>query len=117
MMRPSKTRTLIAHLLLWGVLLGLVSTVVGLLILETSSDFSAWSTWVDTNKATLLVWRLILYSVTAAGWYRMRVSLTSRGFTPEQNHRLLCAEISTIGILLLLEWSIFANDSQPRPRS
>lgn len=116
MMRPSKTRTLIAHLLLWSVILGLASTVIGLLILETSSDFSAWSAWIDTNKAALLAWRLVLYSVTAGGWYRMRIRLASRGLTARQNHRLLCAEVSAIGVLVLLEWSIFATDSQSRPR-
>jgi hypothetical protein len=114
MMRPSKTRTLIAHLLLWGVILGLASTVIGLLILETSSDFSTWSAWIDTNKVALLAWRLVLYSVTAGGWYRMRISLAIRGLTAKQNHRLLCAELSAIGVLVLLEWSIFATASRSR---
>ena len=36
MMRPSKTRLLIAHLILWSVILGLVITIAGLLSLEAS---------------------------------------------------------------------------------
>lgn len=114
MMRPSKTRLLIAHLVLWGVILGLVITVVGLLSLEASKDLKDWSTWLDANKSALLVWRLVLYSATTVAWYRMRRRLASRGLTPQQHQRLLCAEVAAIGVLTLLELSAFTADSRPR---
>lgn len=115
MMRPSKTRLLIAHLVLWSVILGLVIIIVGLLSLEASRDLKDWSTWLDTNKSLLLIWRLALYSVTATAWYQMRRNLVSRGLTPHQHQRLLCTEVAAIGVLTLLELSVFTTDSRPRP--
>lgn len=114
MTRPSKTRLLIAHLILWGVILGLVVTVVGLLSLEAYRDPKEWMTRLDANKSALLVWRLFLYSATVVAWYRMRRSLASRGITPHQHQRLLCAEVAAIGVLAFVELSALTTDSQPR---
>ncbi len=115
MMRPSKTRLLIAHLILWSVILGLVITIAGLLSLEASKAPRDWNTWLDTNKTALLLWRIALYSATAVAWYRMRRRLASRGLTPHQHQRLLCAEVAAIGVLTLLELSAFDTDIQARP--
>lgn len=116
MMRPSKTRLVIGHLVLWGVILGLAFIVVGLLTLEAANDLNGWYSWLDRNKTALLIWRLTLYGATAVAWYRMRQRLTRRGLTAEQHRRLLCAEVAAIGVLTLLELLAVTDESRPWTR-
>ncbi|UZE16066.1 hypothetical protein LOY70_19445 [Pseudomonas sp. B21-054] len=116
MMRLSKTRIVIAHLVLWGVILGLAFIVVGLLTLEAANDLNGWYSWLDKNKTALLIWRLTLYGATAVAWYRMRQRLARRGLTTEQHRRLLCAEVTAMGVLTLLELLAVTDESRPWTR-
>ncbi|WP_285374237.1 hypothetical protein [Pseudomonas sp. lyk4-TYG-107] len=107
MKRLATTRTLLAHLLFWGVLLSLGVIILTLTVLEGTSTIEQWNAWMRSNQAALLVWRLPLYATTVYGWYRMRLSLIKRGFTPCQQKRLLYAEVAAIGVLAMLELLTF----------
>lgn len=110
MRRPPSTRTLLANLLLWSVLLGFATIILGLLALEGFNDIAEWSAWMQSNQTVLLTWRLFLYAVTAYAWYRMRSSLKRRGLDEDQNRRLLCAEVAAFVVLTLLEWLAFRQN-------
>lgn len=98
MSRPPFTRTLFALVLFWGVVLSLAVIILGLIAVDGMGN-----TWMRSNQTALLVWRLPLYALTVYGWYRMRLSLAKRGFSPYQNQRLLYAEVAAIAVLALLE--------------
>jgi uncharacterized membrane protein YbhN (UPF0104 family) len=110
MRRPPSTRTLLALLLLWGVLLGLAIIFLGLLALDGFNDIGEWSAWMQSNQTVLFIWRLFLYAATAYAWYRMRLSLKRRGLDEDQSRRLLCAEVAAITVLALLEWLAFRQN-------
>ncbi|QXI09154.1 hypothetical protein [Pseudomonas zeae] len=110
MKQPPKARTVLAHLLFWGVLLSLLAIVLTLAAFEGSSNIQEWNTWRQSNQSALLIWRVPLYAVTVYGWYRMRLSLIKRGFTRHQHKRLLYAEVAAIAALALLELLNFRPD-------
>jgi hypothetical protein len=68
-----------------------------------TDNVAQWNQWMQANHAVLLVCRLPLYAVTVYGWYRMRLSLIKRGFSPYQHQRLLYAEVAAITAVALLE--------------
>ncbi|WP_285412604.1 hypothetical protein [Pseudomonas sp. lyk4-40-TSB-59a] len=103
MSRPPFTRTLFALVLFWGVVLSLAVIILGLIAVDGIGNIKEWNTWMRSNQAALLAWRMPLYALTVYGWYRMRLSLAKRGFSPYQNQRLLYAEVAAIAVLALLE--------------
>ena len=107
MKRFPAARTVLAHLLFWGVSLSLGAIGLALFTLEGASNIEEWNTWMKSNQAVLLAWRLPLYAATGYGWYRMRLCLMKRGFTRHKHHRLLYAEVATIAVLTLLELLTF----------
>lgn len=103
-MKQSQTRsTSKAQAILWTTLITLAVVVIGLLSIEAANGISELSQWLRMQASALLIWRLVLYSSTAYGWYRMRCRLNKQGFSEHQHRRLLYAEIAAVAAVALLE--------------
>lgn len=76
---------------------------INLLGIELAGGIPEWQQWLKDNTGYFRLWRILLYSVLAYGWYRLRRQLHRQGISPEQHHRLLRTEIALVALLLLLE--------------
>jgi hypothetical protein len=76
---------------------------ISLLGIELAGGIPEWQQWLKDNAGYFRLWRVLLYSVLAYGWYRLRRRLHRQGISTEQHHRLLRTEIALVALLLLLE--------------
>ncbi|RUS67404.1 hypothetical protein CUZ56_01349 [Saezia sanguinis] len=60
-----------------------------------------WQSWLNNNTGIFLLWRILLYTLTACGWLWMHCRLLQR--EPEQVKRLLRVEICAVAAIVLLE--------------
>lgn len=76
---------------------------ISLLGIELAGGIPEWQQWLKDNTGYFRLWRIVLYSVLAYGWYRLRQRLHRQSITREQHHRLLRTEVALVALLLLLE--------------
>ena len=88
----------IARLLWW--LLAYASLGIGIV-----GSIDDWERWLRAHSAHFLVWRLLVYTVTAYGWWWMRGRLREREPESEAHQRLLRVEIAAVVTIVLLEAS------------
>lgn len=92
-----------AHIIVWAALSILILAVMGLISIEAANDVNDWNQWLKAQATPLLVWRLILYSATAYGWYRVRRHLSNEGLSTQQHQRLMYAEMAAVFAITTLE--------------
>jgi len=76
---------------------------ISLVGVELAGGAPEWQQWLKDNTSYFRVWRILLYSALAYGWYRLRRRLHRQGISTEQHYRLLRTEIALVALLLLLE--------------
>lgn len=91
--------------LLWALLVAGVVVAANIVGIRVVGDIDGWARWLRAHSAYFLVWRLLLYTATAYGWWRMRQRLRQREQGTETHQRLLRAEIAAVATIMLLEGS------------
>jgi len=91
--------------LLWGLLVAGIAVAVNVAGVHVVGSIDGWERWLHTHAAHLFVWRLLLYTATAYGWWRMRQRLRQREPGTETHQRLLRVEIAAVATIMLLEGS------------
>lgn len=76
---------------------------ISLLGIELAGGIPEWQQWLKDNTGYFRLWRIVLYSGLAYGWYRLRRQLHRQGISTEQHHRLLRTEVALVAFLVLLE--------------
>ena len=91
--------------LLWALLVAGVVVAAYIVGIRVVGDIDGWARWLRAHSAYFLVWRLLLYTATAYGWWRMRQRLRQREPGTETHQRLLRVEIAAVATIMLLEGS------------
>ncbi len=91
--------------LLWALLAAGVAVAANIVGIRVVGDVDGWARWLRAHSAHFLVWRLLLYTTTAYGWWWMRQRLRQREPGAETHQRLLRVEIAAVTTLMLLEGS------------
>jgi hypothetical protein len=99
--RPLTRRLALALLCVLAVLLA--AATVNLVGISLMGDTKGWSEWLLEHTTHFAVWRGILYSATALGWWWMRVRVLRRESNRETRARLLRTEISAVLAVTVLE--------------
>lgn len=91
--------------LLWALLIAGVAVVVNVVGLGIVGSIDDWEHWLRAHSTHFLVWRLLVYTATAYGWWRMRRRLLEREPSAESHQRLRRVEIAAVVTIALLEAS------------
>ena len=86
-------------------LLIVAGVVVHLAGIRLLGGVEAWHEWQDQYDLAFLGWRLMLYGITARGWWWMRTRLLHREPTIDARRRLCRAEVAAVAAIVLLEGS------------
>lgn len=111
-MRPFKPRSgwlpirRIGVALLWLLLFLGTALVINLVGIGMVGDVHAWEQWMRKHSVWFLIWRLVLYAGTVAGWIWMRTRLLAREPDRATGQRLLRLEIAAVIAFLVLEASL-----------
>lgn len=99
-----------AWMLMWVAVLLIVAVAVNLLGIHLLGSLGEWRRWMEASSVYFLVWRLLVYGVTAALWLRMRTRLLAREAEAPSRRRLLRAEIAGVLALFALEASLLIHN-------
>lgn len=99
--RPLTRR--LARTLLFVLAVLLAAAVVNLVSICLKGDTRGWSEWLREHAGHFAVWRGILYSATAVGWWWMRGRVLQRESNRETRTRLLRTEIGALLAVAALE--------------
>ena len=91
--------------LLWALLVACIAVAVNIVGIGIVGSIDDWERWLHAHSAHFLVWRLLVYTVTAYGWWWMRGRLREREPESEAHQRLLRVEIAAVVTIVLLEAS------------
>jgi hypothetical protein len=91
--------------MVWVALIGTVAASVAAVGIRIVGSIDDWQRWLAANRGYLFAWRMILYALTAYGWWRIRQHLRAREPSDESRNRLRRAEIAALITLALLEGS------------
>ncbi|WP_338806986.1 hypothetical protein V8U11_07955 [Pseudomonas chlororaphis] len=95
-----------AWTLMWTVAVLAAAVAANLVGIHMFGSLAGWQRWLDESSVYFLVWRLLVYGVTAGLWLRMRSQLLAREAEPLSRKRLLRAEIAGVLALIVLEASV-----------
>ena len=91
--------------LLVALLVASIAVAVNIVGISIVGSIDDWERWLRAHSAHFLVWRLLVYTVTAYGWWWMRGRLREREPDSESHQRLLRVEIAAVVTIVLLEAS------------
>ena len=91
--------------LLVALLVASIAVAVNIVGISIVGSIDDWECWLRAHSAHFLVWRLLVYTATAYGWWWMRRRLRERGPDSESHQRLLRVEIAAVVTIVLLEAS------------
>ena len=91
--------------LLVALLVASIAVAVNIVGISIVGSIDDWERWLRAHSAHFLVWRLLVYTVTAYGWWWMRGRLREREPESEAHQRLLRVEIAAVVTIVLLEAS------------
>ncbi|MBC2659063.1 hypothetical protein H7A76_26800 [Pseudomonas sp. MSSRFD41] len=100
--KPTVIRRLAGGLALC-VFLMIVCVVISLIALNNLGAMETWSTWRSNNYLTMLLWRLLLYSLIVVAWLRLKRQLPSP--SAQAQKRLIRVEGLVLMLFLVLEIS------------
>ena len=83
-----------------------VATLINLWGIRMAGDIRSWESWLKAHTGIFLVWHLLLYSGTGAGWIWMRKRVLQREPTIEARSRLRRMECFALASIVLLEVSM-----------
>lgn len=92
--------------LVWAVSLLIAATAVNVVGIRIAGSIEGWQRWMAAQSGAFLVWRLLLYAITAWGWLWMRRRLRTREPERAAGQRLLRAEVASIVAVIALEASL-----------
>ncbi|HBP0405267.1 TPA: hypothetical protein ACP31N_002295 [Pseudomonas aeruginosa] len=85
------------------------AVVINIVGIKLLGSLESWQRWLSESSLYFFVWRLLIYSVTAGLWLRMRHRLLARETGTQARKRLIRAEIVGCLTLVLLETSLFVS--------
>jgi len=100
--KPTVLRRLAGGLALC-VFLMIVCVVISLIALNNLGAMETWSTWRSNNYLTMLLWRLLLYSLLVVAWLRLKRQLPEP--SAQAQKRLIRVEGLVLMLFLVLEVS------------
>ncbi|WP_409300766.1 hypothetical protein [Pseudomonas sp. KCJK8993] len=100
--KPTVLRRLAGGLALC-VFLMIVCVVISLIALNNLGAMETWSTWRSNNYLTMLLWRLLLYSLIVVAWLRLKRQLPPP--SAQAQKRLIRVEGLVLMLFLVLEVS------------
>lgn len=99
-----------ARTLVWTAALLAAALAANLMGIHMLGSLAGWQRWLDESSVYFLVWRLLVYGVTASLWLRMRSKLLAREAEPLSRNRLLRAEIAGVLAVVALEASVLIGN-------
>lgn len=106
--RLFKRRTV--RTLVWAAALLAAAVAANLMGIHMLGSLAGWQRWLEESSVYFLMWRLLVYGVTASLWLRMRGQLLAREAEPLSRKRLLRAEIAGVLALVALEASVLIGN-------
>ncbi|UMZ10698.1 hypothetical protein I9018_24915 [Pseudomonas sp. MPFS] len=100
--KPTVLRRLAGGLALC-VFLMIVCVVISLIALNNLGAMETWSTWRSNNYLTMLLWRLLLYSLIVVAWLRLKRELPPP--SAQAQKRFIRVEGLVLMLFLVLEIS------------
>ena len=91
--------------LLWALLVAGIAVGVNVAGIHLIGGLGDWERWLRTHAGYFFAWRLLLYSATAYGWWRMRRRLRLYEPGSETLIRLRRTEMAALLSVVLLEAS------------
>lgn len=91
--------------LLWALLIAGIAVVVNAVGIGIVGSIDDWEHWLRAHSVHFLVWRLLVYTATAYGWWWMRGRLLQREPSAESHQHLRRVEIAAVVTIALLEAS------------
>ena len=91
--------------LLWTLLVLGVAAAVNVVGIRAVGSIEGWERWLRAHTYHFFVWRLLLYTATAYGWWWMRQRLSQREPQAEVHRRLLRVEMAAVVAIAVLEAS------------
>lgn len=99
-----------ARTLVWTTALLAAAVVANLVGIHLFGGPAGWQRWLDESSVYFLIWRLLVYGVTAVLWLRMRARLLARDTEAPSQRRLLRAEVAGLLALVALEASLLIGN-------
>lgn len=89
--------------ILWAALCLLVAVLISLIGIELAGGIVQWEQWLKGNAGYFRLWRMLLYTALAYGWYCLHRRLLAQNISQQKRRQLMRTAIGLVVAVLLLE--------------